>query len=199
MMLDPVTPYFCFICSKRSLMFFASIVHWSQTVHSLPPIVCFLGSPGSEIWIRGTAKLTKAFLALITFLGYLSSSFSLISSPWSSLSSFSCPCCCDCYCDGVCVYWPSCMISLAISIVCSAATTDVVVLSAAIILPAFSLAYSHVLGGREYVKARRDDSEYIKSMWPLLSSSFSNYWGLIAFGRFFKSSDSEIVSYSFGF
>ena len=71
----------------------------SQTVNSVYAILCLGTYPGSEIWIKGTAKLTKALL--------------------------------HCYDPTT---------NFIIYRVCKAATTDVVVLNAAIIFPAFSLA-----------------------------------------------------------
>lgn len=59
------------------------------------------------------------------------------------------------------------------------ATAAVAVAIAGMILPAMRLVLSLSAGSMEYILALRADADVTKSMWPLLSSSFSNCSGLI--------------------
>lgn len=59
------------------------------------------------------------------------------------------------------------------------ATAAVAVAIAGMILPAMRLVFSRSAGSMEYILALRADADATKSMWPLLSSSFSNCSGLI--------------------
>lgn len=61
----------------------------------------------------------------------------------------------------------------------SPATAAVAVAIAGMILPAMRLVLSLSAGSMEYILALRADADATKSMWPLLSSSFSNSSGLI--------------------
>lgn len=65
------------------------------------------------------------------------------------------------------------------SVLTSPATAAVAVAIAGIILPAMRLVLSLSAGSMEYILALRADADATKSMWPLLSSSFSNCIGLI--------------------
>ena len=99
LMLYPSTSYLALIWPSKSFSVSHLNSHKSHTVNSVFPILCLGAYPGSDIWTRGRAKFTKAFLHSFDPTTYF-----------------------------------------IISIVCRAATTEVVVLRAAMILPALSLA-----------------------------------------------------------
>lgn len=65
------------------------------------------------------------------------------------------------------------------AVLTSPATAAVAVAIAGMIFPAMRLVFSLSAGSIEYILARREDADVIKSMWPLLSSSFSNWRGHI--------------------
>lgn len=60
------------------------------------------------------------------------------------------------------------------TVLTSPATAAVAVAIAGIILPAMRLVFSLSAGSMEYILALREDADVTKSMWPFLSSSFSN-------------------------
>lgn len=102
LMLKPSISYFYFIWVSKSFRDAALNIQSYHTENSVFPIFSFTAGPGSLIWIKGTAKFTKAFRQT--------------SDPITNFIIYS---------------------------VWMAATTLVVVLKAAIILPAFSLASIH--------------------------------------------------------
>lgn len=69
--------------------------------------------------------------------------------------------------------------SISRSVLTKPATAAVAVAMAGIIFPAMRLVLSLSAGSMEYMMALREDADATKSMWPLLSSSFSNWSGLI--------------------
>lgn len=58
-------------------------------------------------------------------------------------------------------------------------TAAVAVAMAGMIFPAMRLVFSLSAGSMEYILALREDADVTKSMWPLLSLSFSNWRWLI--------------------
>lgn len=65
------------------------------------------------------------------------------------------------------------------AVLTSPATAAVAVAMAGMIFPAMRFVFSLSAGSMEYIRARMEEADVTKSMWPLLSSSFSNWRGLI--------------------